>query len=148
MCLSSPCGVCQLRSDARTRALLRQLDAKKRRVENSLDLLHIRLLMPSIGAGILATVIMVALRLDNIISWPAYVVLMPLWLIVGLTLLALFSACFMYAHRNRPTSVYHGMFWSGMSGPVWFSILHLANKSSARMALASGAVLVVLGKPI
>lgn len=115
-------------------------------MEYGLDLLHIRLLMPSTGAGLLATVVMIALRLDGIITWPAYVVLLPLWLIVGLVLLALASACFMYAHRNRPSSVYHGMFWGGMSGPIWFTLLHLANKNSAKVALATGGVLVALGR--
>jgi hypothetical protein len=54
--------------------------------------LSCQVLSPCVGVGLLVMLVLVALRMDQVIDWAAWVLLLPLWLIVAVLLAAIASA--------------------------------------------------------
>ena len=133
------------RNETSLRERVRKLDSKREMLEMCLDVLHVRLLTPCIGVGFFVTLVLTALRLDGA-SWPAWYVLLPLWIMTTVGVLALASAIYIYHQRRNPSSVFFGTYDSAEGSMVIYVMNALLTKPNPKIPLVTSGIFLALGK--
>lgn len=99
--------------------MLERIENKKDFIQKCLDFLHIKLYSFLSSILLLMQVVFVVLRLDNVVMWSVWLVLLPLWTFTLLNVIVAVSACSLYKHRGNQDSLFHNL-WHNFRGVAWF----------------------------